>query len=455
MRLLFDHGSLVLVDPPDLDHQPLPGLVWDPRVGLWRAPGFRYAEVVTALSRRGLPFADEVRVSKPAPAPFRPFTLRPYQEAAVVAWELTGRSGMVILPTGAGKTRVAVAAMARTGRRTLCLVPTRALLHQWRAEVRCWYTGPVGCLGDGERNVQALTVSTFDSALRQMPAFGNHFDLLVVDEVHHFGAKAKDEALEMATAPFRLGLTATPPDDDALSLVQDLVGPTVYRRHVSDLAGRWLSEFDLVVVELTLDPRERRRYNDDYGTFQRAHRQFRRLQPSGSWQQFVAWSSESTERRAALRAWRRARQLLALTTAKARAVSRLLAQHHDSRTLIFTASNAAAYAIAREHLVMPITCEIQRREREQALAAFRSGELKTLVSARVLNEGIDVPDADLAIIVGGTFGEREHVQRVGRLLRPAPGKRAIVYELVSLHTAETRQAAERRRGLASAGALSA
>ena len=104
---------------------------------------------------------------------------------------------------------------------------------------------------------------------------------------------------------------------------------------------------------------------------------------------------------------------------------------------------------------MPITCEISRRERNQALAAFRAGKLKALVSARVLNEGIDVPDADVAIIVGGTFGEREHVQRIGRLLRPVPGKRAVIYELVTLATTETRQAKERRRGLASASAVSA
>ena len=78
-----------------------------------------------------------------------------------------------------------------------------------------------------------------------------------------------------------------------------------------------------------------------------------------------------------------------------------------------------------------------------------------MVSARVLNEGIDVPDADVAIIVGGAFGEREHVQRIGRLLRPVPGKRALIYELVTLFTNEACQASERRRGLAATGALSA
>ena len=116
--------------------------------------------------------------------------------------------------------------------------------------------------------------------------------------------------------------------------------------------------------------------------------------------------------------------------------------------LIFTSDNETAYAIAREHLVMPITCDIDRSEREAALSAFRRGELRVLVSARVLNEGIDVPEADIGIIVAGTSGEREHVQRVGRLLRPAPDKRAIVYELVAAGTHEVRKANERRRALA-------
>jgi superfamily II DNA or RNA helicase len=193
----------------------------------------------------------------------------------------------------------------------------------------------------------------------------------------------------------------------------------------------------------------------DYREFQEVNRRFRKLHPEGTWQEFVRAASQSPEGRAALVAWRRSRRLLGYTEAKAEAVGRLLEQHRDNRVIVFTANNEAAYAIAREHLVMPITCEISRRERSLALSAFRSGKLKALVSARVLNEGIDVPDADVAIIVGGTFGEREHVQRIGRLLRPVPGKRAVIYELVTLATAETRQAKERRRGLAPASAVPA
>ena len=93
---------------------------------------------------------------------------------------------------------------------------------------------------------------------------------------------------------------------------------------------------------------------------------------------------------------------------------------------------------------MPITCDIGRKERVHALEKFSKGELRALVSSRVLNEGLDVPDADVAIIVGGTFGVREQTQRIGRVLRPRQGRQAVIYELVSRNSVEEYQA--RRRG---------
>jgi superfamily II DNA or RNA helicase len=448
MRLLFDHGTLVLAEAPDLRLDFVPGLLWDPRVALFRAPAFRYAEVLEALRSHGLRCRDETQPRQaPEPAPFRPLSLRTYQEAALLSWQLAGERGLLVLPTGAGKTRVSLAAMAASACRTLCLVPTRALLQQWLTELGAAYGGPVGCLGDGQRAVEAITVSTFESAYRLMPSLGNRFDLLVVDEAHHFGLGVRDEALEMCLAPRRLGLTATPPDAAALHRLSDLLGPIVYQIGLGDLTGSYLADFDLVVLTLGLDRAERESYEADHREFAELNRRFRQLHPQGTWQELVSSAAQSPEGRAALAAGRRARKLVSFTRAKARAVGTLLARHRGSRLLIFTADNAAAYAIALEQLIMPITCDISRGERERALAAFRSGSLKALVSARVLNEGIDVPDADVAIIVGGTFGEREHVQRIGRLLRPAPGKRALVYELVTAATTEVWRAATRRRVL--------
>ena len=453
MRLFFDHGTVVLTETQGTDLDFVPDLLWDPRVAAFRAPAWRYADIVDAFRAKQLPLCDDVRAGAcRATGPWQAIELRSYQQAALLSWELAGRRGIVVMPTGSGKTRVAIAAMATTCSRVLCLVPTRALLEQWLSALAGVHCGPIGCLGDGRRVVEGVTVATFESAYRHMPRLGQRFELLIVDEVHHFGVGVRDETLEMCTADRRLGLTATPPEDAALSRLAAIVGPVTYRLGVGDLAGTWLADFDLVVMHLGLTPNERSAYLADHRIFAEVNSRFRRLHPHGTWQEFVSAASQSAGGRAALNAWRRTRRLLAFTAAKAEAVRRLLAQHRDSRTLVFTADNDAAYAIAREHLVMPITCDVSRSERERALSAFRSGELRALVSARVLNEGIDVPDADVAIIVGGTRGEREHVQRVGRLLRPMPGKRAAIYELVTMATSETRQGAERRRGLAASSA---
>jgi superfamily II DNA or RNA helicase len=451
VRLLFDHGTLVLAEAADEQARRLPGVAWDPRVALFRAPARCYGDIVSELDALGISYADEVRSRSRAGSALGAWLeleLRPYQRAALMAWELAGRRGIAALPTGSGKTRVALAALASLRAPALCIVPTRALLRQWLDELGKVYGGAIGCLGDGERTLSEITVATFESAYRWMPKIGRQFELLIVDEVHHFGSGVRTDALEMCIAPARLGLTATPPLDSALDRLETLVGPIVYQLGVGDLTGKWLAAFDRVVLRLPLDAEERSRYLEDYGKFREVHAEFSRENPGASWEEFAAAARSSPEGRAAIAAWRRARRMLGLTRAKRAAIADLLGRHRDSRVLVFTGDNAAAYSIARDHLLMPITCDISRAEREHALEAFRSGELRTLVSSRVLNEGIDVPDADVAIMVAGTHGEREYVQRVGRLLRPRAGKRAIVYELVTLGTPEARTAAQRRRSLA-------
>ena len=155
------------------------------------------------------------------------------------------------------------------------------------------------------------------------------------------------------------------------------------------------------------------------------------------------------EGRRALAAWRRSRKLVAFTEAKQVAVAQLLIALRGTRLLVFTGDNDTAYRVASEHCIMPITCDIGREERKQALERFRTGALSALVSAQVLNEGIDVPDAETAILVGGRLGTREYIQRVGRVLRPAPGKQALVYELLSRDTHEIRDSLRKRQGLGS------
>ena len=451
MHLSFDRGTLLLHCPRGaLDTYGLPDVRWDRRVERYRAPAFRYSSIVAAFAERGLSWREDRRVDGEGAAvrPWRAIDLRPYQQAALMSWMGANMQGLVVMPTGSGKTRLACAAMSTCGVPTLCLAPTRVLLHQWRAEIEQHYSGQVGCLGDGQRQIAAVTVATFEGAYRRMDRLGGRFGLLVVDEVHHFGAGQRDEALAMCMAPRRLGLTATAPKDAALEELTDLLGAPVCELAISDLAGRWLASFDTVVLRLRLTAAERRRYDEASAIFREVYQRFRTACPGCTWTDFSAAAYRTQHGRRALAAFRRSRRITHFPKAKQAALASLLARHRKSRVLVFTSDNETAYAISRKHLVMPITCDIGRKERELALAAFRSGELATLVSAQVLNEGIDIPDADVAIIVGGVRGAREHVQRVGRLLRPAPGKQATVYELVMLDTHEIRKSNERRRGLA-------
>ena len=151
--------------------------------------------------------------------------------------------------------------------------------------------------------------------------------------------------------------------------------------------------------------------------------------------------------REAIAAWRTSRDILSYPADKRRVVRELLVRHADHRALVFTRDNRTAYEIAREFLVYPITHEIGRGERARALERFHAGDINVLVSAQVLDEGLDVPAAEIAVIVGGSASTRRHVQRIGRVLRPAPGKRARVYELTVSDSVEVDQARRRRRGL--------
>jgi superfamily II DNA or RNA helicase len=283
-----------------------------------------------------------------------------------------------------------------------------------------------------------------------MAVLGNRFDMLIVDEAHHFGSGAGDEALELCSAPSRIGLTGTPPTRQSQSnRLEELIGPVVYTQRISDLVGEYLAPLRIVTLRLDLTSDERRAYSEEVAIYLPVVRQFFRQAIGSGWPDFQTAAIRTDTGRRALAAWRRSRKLLRFTKAKQSALTRLLAEHRRNRVLVFTGDNDSAYRIAREHCIMPITRDIGRAERRQALEKFTTGEFRTLVSTQVLNEGIDVPDAEIAILVGGRQGMREYQQRVGRVLRPAPDKEALAYELVTRDTHEIRDSRKGRQELGS------
>lgn len=445
--LKFDRGTIVIHDLPK-NESDLPGVLWDERISAYRAPAFRYSTIAAKLRERDLALNDHV----PAPARldgrWADFELRPYQSAALDAWSYAGCRGMIVLPTGSGKTRVALAAIRSQSAAAIVLVPTIALLEQWVRQLSAAYSSPIGQFGDGVHRFESITVATYESAYRHMGTIGARFSLLIVDEAHHFGAGARDEALEMSTARRRLGLTATCPADAAqFERLALLIGAPVYERSISDLAGNYLAPLTHVRITVDLTPEERVAYRRDLDVFKQFELEVRRTNPYARWADLVRASARSLAGRQALAAWRKVRALLSYCANKRVLIERLLARHRESRLLVFCADNAAVYAIARDHLLMPITCDIGRKERAHAIARFSEGGLRGLVSARVLNEGIDLPDADVAIIASAAFGEREQVQRVGRILRPSEGKEALLYELVARGTVEVGWSKRRSHGL--------
>ena len=313
------------------------------------------------------------------------------------------------------------------------------------------YTGePIGVYGDGERELQSLTVSTFESARRHMDRFGNRFGLLVADEAHHFGSERHAEALEMCPAPARLGLTATPPGHSAgLERLTTLLGPIVFEQRVGALTGTHLARLERCVIRVELTPAERAAYERGYTPFIAAFRAFSRGRAYHSWSGFVDAAARSTAGRELIRGFCAARRIVAAAQAKAIVAEGILRNHPDDRLLFFCAENGAAYALSRQLLIPAVTCDITRRERASILERFRDGQLRALVSSRVLNEGIDVPDARVAVVLGGRFGTREHLQRIGRVLRPAPDKTAVVYDVIARGTFESSQHHRRKVELCS------
>jgi superfamily II DNA or RNA helicase len=279
-----------------------------------------------------------------------------------------------------------------------------------------------------------------------MEHLGARFGLVVFDEVHHLVADSYAMAARLCLAPYRLGLSATPERDDGKdALLDELVGPIVLRREIDELEGTFLADYDVVRIDVTLSDDERRQWAEARATY-KAFLQSERIAigGAGGWDRFVQRAARSPEGRLALAAWRLQRRLAFGAAQKMEHVDAILHRHRGARVLVFSDDNATAYAVARRFLVPVITHQTKVRERTALLRAFADGTLPVLATSRVLNEGVDVPDAQVAVVLSGTGSTREHVQRLGRVLRPRPGKRAVLYELVSADTGETYTSEKRR-----------
>ena len=445
VRLTYEEGTIRIERLEGADGT-LSGVTEDPRSESGRAPAFRYAEIRDALAERSLTVED--RVLDLSTLDFTSsYQLRSYQQDALDAWIGAGERGVLELPTGSGKTVIAMAAIEHAATPTLVVVPTIDLLEQWIAELEREYDGPVGRLGGGTQQVEALTVSTYDSAYLRADELGDQFGLVVFDEVHHLGGEGYRDIARLLAAPARLGVTATfERPDGAHETVETLLGPLVYRIGAEELAGEHLAPYDIKQIEVTLTDEERKIYERHQETFTDYLARSNITLTSGSdYQELVKRSGTDPRAREALLAKQRAREVMMNASRKIDQLAEILDRHREDRTILFTASTDLVYRISERFLIPAITHETGTEERREILRRFREGEYSRVVTANVLDEGVDVPDANVAVVLSGSGSQREFTQRLGRILRPGKdGGRALLYELVTEETAEERVARRRR-----------
>ncbi|HML03277.1 MAG TPA: DEAD/DEAH box helicase family protein [Candidatus Bathyarchaeia archaeon] len=442
IRLWFDKGTLLVKGEVGTPYGK-----WDPRVGCYRIKALHYRDVLSYLKESALSYLDEVPNPPPLQTLKEAVKLRPYQEEALSKWQNAGMRGVLVLPTAAGKTFIALKAISFLKTQTLIVVPTLDLIDQWRKRVNDHLGIEAGAIGGGEENVQMVTVSTYDSAYLQAEVLGNRFMFTVFDEVHHLASPGYMQIAEMYIAPYRMGLTATyERSDQRHALLPTLVGDLAYVARADELAGKHLSPYVHEKMYVDLTPEEQRTYDKEMGVFNNYLRERRIvLRSIEDFHKFIMATGRDRRAREALLARNRAIKVALNSEAKLSLLAKQLENNRNEKTIIFTLHNDLVYVISRRFLIPALTYQTPKQERRDILENFRTGDYKTIVTSQVLDEGVDVPDASVGFILSGTGSTREYVQRLGRLLRKVEGKRAKLVEIVSKKTMEIRISRRRRQ----------
>jgi len=345
--------------------------------------------------------------------------LRDYQHDWVGRF-MEKQSGVLVGPPGSGKTMAALGILSRVGGETLVLVPGRELVRQWRDELLAHTTldeSRVGEYHGGTKDVRPVTITTYRTA--GMDRHRHIFDdrewgLIVYDEVQHVPSDVYRRSTDLQTK-HRLGLSAVPVrEDDLEEDIYTLVGPPI--------GTDWDTLFDEGFVA---EPEVEIRYVGWDGATD--HRN-----------QYVG--SEGHERR----------QLAATNPAKVPEVEQVLSAHPRRKALVFVDYLDQGRDLAAALDAPFVSGETPHHERERLLQRFREGSLSTLVVSRVGDEGIDLPDAELAVVASGLGGSRRQgAQRAGRTMRPVGD--AVLYVLATRGTSEEEFVRRRMRHLAGRG----
>lgn len=442
VSLIYDKGYILV---KGLEKLPLGW--WDQESGCPKVEAYLYDKVLDFLKEKNIRFRDSVlKLPSYEKFSFDANKLRSYQLEALNSWEMAGRKGIVILPTAAGKTVLAIAAIATVNAPALIIVPTIDLMNQTKQRIEEALKVSVGRYGGGFKEIKSITVSTYDSSYLKAYELGNKFALIIFDECHHVNSPTGLRMAKMYVAPFRLGLTATLNLDDGIDGdLFEVVGKVVYRRSAKDLAGTYLAPFEIERIKVPMTNEERIVYEQNYNFFKSYLEKVRFIEGDNGFEKLIKLASKDPEARQALISWNKALDVALNSKGKIEATRKILKENEGRKTIIFTKHNSLVYRIAREFLIPYITHRTPKEERHKILEGFRKGDYQVIATSKVLEEGIDVPDASLIIVLSGTSSKREYIQRLGRALRPSEGKKAKLVEVVTSGTKEVYMSIKRSR----------
>jgi RNA polymerase primary sigma factor len=404
------------------------------------------SEILAAQSRLSkLLKLKEMLESRPEPAQPAGLSLYPWQRDALEAWTGRGQRGVVQAVTGAGKTRVGVAAIAEavdSGVPAVVLVPTLVLQKQWVKNLgELLPDVAVSSRASDGRSWQVL-VTTVQSAMMRAVLTRSTPGLLVADECHRYGAESFARALGEEYR-WRLGLTATLERGDAGDrILEEYFGGVCFdlgyeRALREELIAPY--RFALVSVPLTADERSTYDELDEVLRDARSGLVLKYDVPEEPIAEFLAAVSRLAEERAAagsglarfyLAKFAARKALLAETQMKRLALAGLSSAVQASNgTIVFTQTQNASTEVAQTLMAtgcsaVAIHSDLDSEEREQRLELFRAGDTTAISAPRILDEGVDVPECDLGIVMASNRSRRQMIQRLGRVLRRRPGKTA-------------------------------
>ena len=450
-KLFFDKGTIRIEDSKLIQ---IPGTKYDDRTKILRSYGLNYPDIVEYLNKSNLDFIDHVTNFIPSPVfHMKNLELRDYQQQAIYNWEKSSMRGCIVLPTGAGKTAIGIKAIQKVNASVLVIVPTIDLMEQWINNISKYLSTKndqnmhIGKLGGGEDDLQAITVATYDSAYIRASSIGNQFKLVIFDEVHHLPAPGYRSIAEQFISPYRLGLTATIEREDELhELIPHLTGKVVFRLGSQELSDqKHLAEYTIDRIQVNLTPEEQNDYELNHTKFLTNLRRLGFKIPSMyNLKRLIMMSNKNKIARDAMLARNKANEIALNSKAKIDELQKILSENKYSKTIIFTQNNKMVYTLSNQFLIPCITYKTLKEERRDILDGFKSGRYNAVVTSKVLDEGVDVPDAELGIIMSGTGSGRELIQRLGRILRPKEdGRKARLVELIARHTRETNTSAKR------------